>query len=279
MRIGIVGLGKMGNAIAHNLLARGYAVSVWNRTPHHADELIAKGAVELPSIQALVDGVDTVIVMLWGDDAAREVSLGEVIPSARAGQLVIEMSTLSPDMYATLESAALKRGVAFLASPVLGSTPVAQAGSLTVLPGGEKATFERARSLFESLGSTVIYTGSVRASGFLKLANNEILAVFAETLAELLRLCAHAGVDRGVAVDLLTGTFQRVVATKTEQLRNADTEARFSLDALVKDLELAHGSAHSLDVSMPVLDTVLPEMQAAVERGLGEKDFIAVALQ
>lgn len=279
MRVGIVGLGKMGSAMAQNLLARGYAVSVWNRTPHHAEELIAKGAVESPSIQALVDGVDTVIVMLWGDDVAREVSLGEVIPAARPDQLVIETSTLSPDMYATLESAALKRGVAFLAAPVLGSTPVAQQGALTILPGGEQATFERARPLLESLGSTVIYTGSVRASGFLKLANNEVLAVFAETLAELLRLCAHAGVDRRVAVDLLTGTFQRAATSKTEQLRSADAEPRFSLDALVKDLELAHRSAHLLDLSMPVLDAVLPEMQAAVERGLGEKDFIAVALQ
>jgi 3-hydroxyisobutyrate dehydrogenase-like beta-hydroxyacid dehydrogenase len=102
MHVGVVGLGKMGSAIARNLLARGYQVSVWNRSPEPADALAGAGAMRHSSLKELVEAVDTVIVMLWGDDAAREVTLGQVIPAARAPKLVIEMSTLSPAMYERL---------------------------------------------------------------------------------------------------------------------------------------------------------------------------------
>ena len=278
MRAGIVGLGKMGSALALRLMSNGYPVSVWNRSPGRAEALIGKGATQAASLEALVASSDAVIVMLWGDDAAREISLGQVIPAARRDQLVIEMSTLSPGMYETLENAALQRGVAFLATPVLGSVGFVEQGKLTVLAGGQQAAFERGRELLESLG-TAVHTGSVRASGYLKLSCNTILAVMAETLGELLRLCDQAGVERRLAVELLTGTFARAAASKTQQLLDEDTKARFSLDALLKDVELAHASARTLGVSMPVLETVLPELQAAAARGLGDHDYIAVALE
>jgi 3-hydroxyisobutyrate dehydrogenase len=279
MHVGIVGLGNMGSAIAQNLLARGYTVSVWNRTPHKADALVAKGATESSSIRALVESADAVIVMLWGDETAREISLSQVIPAARSRQLVIEMSTLSPSMYEVLEKAATDRAIEFLAAPVLGSLSFAQQGTLTVLPGGQQTTFERARPLLESIGSTIIYTGSARASGHLKLANNTILAIFAEALGELLPFCERGGVERGIAVESLTGAFQRSAATKKEQLLNVDSQTRFSLDALLKDLHLAESSAVPLQLSIPLLHTVLPAMQQLAERGFGDRDYIALALE
>jgi len=279
MTVGIVGLGKMGSAIARNLLSHGYAVSVWNRSPQAIDALVAEGAKSAASLPALLEAVDVAIVMLWGDEVARAVSLAQVIPAARAGQLIIEMSTLSPSMYATLEHAATERGVAFLAAPVLGSVDVARRGALTVLAGGDRATFERARELLGTVGSTLMYTGSVQASGYLKLANNTILGVFAETIGELLALCELAGVDRRVAVELLAGTFGRAAASKAEQLAARDDAPRFSLGALLKDLELAHASAQPLHLSTPVMDVVLSEFRSAAAAGLAERDYIAAALQ
>lgn len=279
MRVGVVGLGKMGSSIARNLLARGYTVTVWNRTPGKAGDLLRGGATESPSIRALVDGVDAVIVMLWGDDAARNVSLGEVIPAARPDQLILETSTLSPAMYETLERAARERGVAFVAAPVLGSVNVAQTGELTVLAGGDAGAVQRARPLLEALGSTVIVTGAPRASGYLKLANNEILAAFAATMRELLALCEHAGVAPGVAVELFISTFTRAASGKKQQLLDHDTAPRFSLDALLKDMELANATALALDLPMPILQTILPEFRQAAADGLGERDYVAVALE
>lgn len=279
IRVGIVGLGKMGSAMARNLLARGYEVSVWNRSPQPVEALVGHGAKGRDSVKALVETVDAVIVMLWGDEAAREVTLEQVIPAARAPGLVIEMSTLSPVMYETLAHVAVGRSVEFLAAPVLGSVDLAQKGSLTILAGGARPTFERARPLLESVGTTVIYTGSVTASGYLKLANNTVIGVVAETLAELLDLCDRDGVDRHLAVESISGAFGRIANSKTQQLLDRDAEPRFSLSALLKDLLLSREAARTVHFELPVLECVLPEVQRAVASGLGDRDYIAVALQ
>jgi 3-hydroxyisobutyrate dehydrogenase-like beta-hydroxyacid dehydrogenase len=277
--LGVVGLGKMGSAIALNLLTRGYQVSVWNRSPDPVGALVEHGATPASSPKELGETVEAVIVSLWGDDAAREVTLGEIIPATRATEVVIEMSTLSPAMYETLERAALERGSEFLAAPVLGSVDLARKGSLTVLAGGRETTFERARPLLEALGSPVIYAGPVGASGYLKLANNTIIGVFADTLSELLAFCERGGVDRRLAVESLTGAFGRIASSKAQQLFDRDSEPRFSLNALIKDLLLAREAAQSVDVPVQILDCVLPRLQAAASGGLGDRDYIAVAVE
>ena len=279
MRVGVVGLGKMGSAIARNLLARGYQVSVWNRSRGSVDALVGSGATPQASIEELVKAVDTVLISLWGDAAARDVTLDRVIPAARGQQLIIEMSTLSPSMYETLESAANARSVEFLAAPVLGSVNAAQQGSLTILAGGREATFERARELLDSLGTTVTFTGSASASGVLKLANNTVIGVVAETLAELLQLCDQGGIDRRLAVESVSGAFARVANSKTQQLLDRDSEPRFSLNALLKDLQLAREAAESLRVPLSMLDCVVPAVQRAATSGLGDRDYIALALE
>jgi 3-hydroxyisobutyrate dehydrogenase-like beta-hydroxyacid dehydrogenase len=204
--------------------------------------------------------------------------LGQIIPATRA-TVVIEMSTLSPAMYETLEKAALDRGLEFLAAPVLGSVDLARQGTLTVLAGGRETTFERARPLLEALGSTVIYAGPVGASGYLKLANNTIIGVVADTLSELLAFCEHGRVDRRLAVESLTGAFGRIASSKTQQLLDRDSAPRFSLNALIKDLLLAREAALSVNVQVPILDCVLPRMQVAASSGLGDRDYITVALE
>ena len=136
MHVGIAGTGKMGTAIGLNLLDRGYRVSAWNIDRGMMDALVAAGATPFESLETLVPSVDAVIAMLWDDDVAREISLGRLIPAARTGQLVIETTTLSPQMYESLAQAAQQRGVDFLACPVFGSVDGARTGTLTLLPGG-----------------------------------------------------------------------------------------------------------------------------------------------
>jgi len=277
--VGVVGLGKMGSAMALNLLTRGYGVAVWNRSPEPIGALVERGATRASSLTALCEAVDAVIVSLWGDDAAREVTLAQIIPAVRATELVIEMSTLSPAMYEMVEKAALEHGLGFLAAPVLGSVDLARQGSLTILAGGRQTTFERARPLLEALGTTVTYTGSVKASGYLKLANNTIIGVVAVTLSELLAFCERGEVDRRLAVESLTGAFGRIASSKTQQLLQRDSDPRFSLNALLKDVLLAREAAQSAHVPMPIFGCVLPRIQDAASRGLGDRDYIAVALE
>ena len=277
MHVGIAGTGKMGSAMARNLLDRGYRISVWNVDCAMVDPLVAAGAAPFESLERLVASVDATIAMLWDDEVAREISLGRIIPAAREGELVIELSTLSPPMYETLATAAAQRGVDFLACPVLGSVDGARAGTLTLLPGGTSGAFDRGRDLLSAMGSTIKFTGSPAASGHLKLAYNSMLCVNADAIGELLGIMARAGVDRTLAVDALVQALERV-ATKRQQLIERDTQPRFSGNALLKDLRLARVARQSLHVDAPLMECALAEFERAIETGLGNEDYIAVGL-
>lgn len=277
-RVGVVGLGKMGSAFAQNWLAHGYPVAVWNRSPDATKRLAESGATPYSDLESLVSTVQYVVTMLWDDAVAEAITLARVIPAATASTILVEMSTLSPQMYSTLEAAAKQRNLRFVASPVLGSVDQARLGQLTVLAGGDVTTIERVRPLLTCLG-TVLTTGSPQASGFMKLANNVVLGIFAEAEAELLELCARAGLDRRFAIESITGAFERASRTKRQQLLDNDERARFSLAALLKDLQLARGAARSVGAPAPLLDSVLTRFQEAADHGLGERDYVAIALE
>lgn len=278
MRVGVAGTGKMGTAIALNLLDRGYMVSAWNIDRGMMNPVIAAGAKPFDSLEALVASVDAVIAMLWDDDVAREISLGRLIPAARKGQLIIETTTLSPQMYESLAEAAQRRGVDFLACPVFGSVDGARTGTLTLLPGGSAQAFEKGRELLSAMGSSVTFTGSPGASGHLKLAFNSMLAVMADSIGELLGITGKAGVDRALTIDALMQALGRV-ATKRQQLIERDTKPRFSANALLKDLRLARAARQNLGANAPLMDRAFAEFEDAVEAaGVGNEDYIGVGL-
>jgi 3-hydroxyisobutyrate dehydrogenase-like beta-hydroxyacid dehydrogenase len=277
MHVGIVGTGKMGSATARNLLDRGYRVSVWNIDRGPMEPLVAAGATPFEDVRSLVESVDAAIATLWDDEVARAVSLGQVIPAARKGELFIELSTLSPQMYEVLAEAAARRGVDFLACPVLGSVDNARSGTLTLFPGGSNEAFEHGKELLSALGSSIKFTGSPAASGHLKLASNSVLGVIADSIGELLRVTGRAGVDRTLVIETLVNALERA-ASKRQQLIDGDTKPRFSAAALLKDLRLAHGVRQGLRVDAPVMDSVLAEFDSVVKRGVGGDDYIAVAL-
>ena len=278
MRVGVAGLGKMGSVLARNWLSHGYQVAVWNRSPEAMAELAKAGATPYSSLESMVGAVDCVVTMLWDDDVARAITLARVIPAATASSILVEMSTLSPQMYSTLEAAARERGVRFVAAPVLGSVDQVRLGTETVLTGGDGPTIELLRPLLACLG-TVLLTGSAAASGFLKLANNVVLGIFAEAEAELLELCARGGLDRHLAVESISGAFERAARSKVQQILDDDERPRFSLDALLKDLQLASHAADSVNAPITLLQCVLPRFREATERGFGNRDYIALTLE
>lgn len=276
MRVGIAGLGKMGSAFAENLIDRGYDVRVWDRSSDHVRAVVALGAEPAATPEELVKGMDAVLIMLWDDAAAKEVSLAQIVPASSPPTTIIEMSTLSPNMYQTLGQAAERKGLDFLACPVLGSVDLARTGKIVVLASGSEAAYARARELLEALGSTVTYVGPTGTSAFLKLANNAIIGIIAESLHELLTFCERAGVDANVAVESLTGAFGRIAGSKIQQLRDHDTRPRFSLDALHKDLLLARDAGASIDVPLGLVEAVIPSVEQAIDQGLGGRDYISL---
>jgi 3-hydroxyisobutyrate dehydrogenase-like beta-hydroxyacid dehydrogenase len=265
----------MGSAFAENLIGKGHHVRVWDRSTEHVQRLVAIGAESAASPEELVRGMDAVLVMLWDDSAAREITLARIIPAVTPPTVVIEMSTLSPGMYQTLSEAAERKGIEFLASPVLGSVDLARTGKLTVLASGQLKTFERMRDLLGALGKTM-FVGPAGSSAFLKLANNTIIGIVAESMRELLRLCVQAGIDEGVAIDSLSGAFDRIADSKVKQLHDHDTEPRFSLGALYKDLLLAREAGAHVNVPLPLLEAVIPSVKRGIDEGLADRDYIAL---
>ena len=276
--VGVAGMGKMGSAFARRLLDHGYHVAVWDRSAQRTGEPAEAGAVPYDSLSKMAAAVDVVIVSLWGDEVAREVTLAQIIPAMHRPQVLVEMSTLSPNMYASLEHSAHEHDLDFVAAPILGNPDAVAAGAGTILAGGPPETVQRVRTILSALGN-VTEMNSVRASGFLKLANNTVLGVVAETLGELLAVCDRAGIDRDLAVHSLTSAMSRIVQQKLQPLLERDSEPRFALSALLKDLRLSRQAAESLQVPVPVLDAVVPEAERAVEDGLGDRDYIVLALE
>jgi 3-hydroxyisobutyrate dehydrogenase len=203
--IAFLGLGAMGSRMAGNLIAKGFSLTVWNRTPEAAAPLAERGARVAASPRAAAKGADIVFSMVRDDAASAAVWLDPeagALSGIREGALAIECSTLSLAQTARVHAAGAARGVDVLDAPVAGSRPQADARQLIFLVGGEAEALEVAQPALEAMGAAIHHAGRAGAGMAVKLAVNELLAVQVAALAELTGFLARAGVapDRGLAI-------------------------------------------------------------------------------
>src|SRR5215469_6372073 len=205
--IGFIGLGIMGKPMARNLMKAGYQLVVYNRTPGPVNELAAEGARAAGNSRAVAEQSDVVITMLPDSPQVQEVMTGEhgVLAGARAGTLVIDMSTISPVVTQQLAHAARARGVRMLDAPVSGGDVGAQQGTLSIMVGGSTEDFEQAKPLFEALGKTIVHVGGNGAGQVVKACNQIVVALTIEAVSEALVLGSKAGVDPAVILKVLSG--------------------------------------------------------------------------
>ncbi|MFC7218614.1 NAD(P)-binding domain-containing protein [Streptomyces polyrhachis] len=237
--IAFLGLGSMGLPMARRLLDAGHPLTVWNRTASRAEPLAAAGARVARTPAEAVAGAAVVVTML-ADPAAVTAVLLDAAPALRPGAMVVEMSTIGPDAVHAL-AARLPAGTALVDAPVMGSTPRARAGELTILAGG--GAVARVEPVLAALG-TVVRCGPLGSGAALKLVNNTAVITALAAVAESLALAASLGVDREAAErSLAAGPLAGVMA------RAADTESRFALGLASKDLRLAHDAAGGLPLA------------------------------
>ncbi|MEU0484623.1 NAD(P)-dependent oxidoreductase, partial [Streptosporangium sp. NPDC006013] len=234
--ISFLGLGRMGTPMARRLVAAGYEVTVWNRTPRAIE-----GATVATSPARAVAGAELVITML-GDPAAVRRVLSDAAPGLRAGSVVAEMSTIGPEAVAGLRDL-LPRGVGLVDAPVLGSVGPAGDGTLTVLAGGLPGDLARCRKALEVFG-LVREVGGPGAGAAMKLAVMSALVPAQVLLAETVACAEATGVDIGTLLDVLGGT---PLGALTERVRpaveNGPDETRYALGLAAKDMALAaHGT-------------------------------------
>jgi 2-hydroxy-3-oxopropionate reductase len=205
-KVGFVGLGIMGAAMAGNLLEAGHELVVHNRTRYKAEQLAARGASVADSPREVAENSDIIITMLPGPPEVEEVVTGEggLLQGIRRGSLIVDMSTSSPVLARELAHAAGERGVGMLDAPVSGGDIGARDGTLSIMVGGEEDNFERARPLLEVMGKTVVHVGETGAGQVVKACNQIVVALVIEAVAEALVLGSKAGVAPDRVVEVLS---------------------------------------------------------------------------
>ncbi|MDP9411971.1 MAG: 2-hydroxy-3-oxopropionate reductase [Actinomycetota bacterium] len=280
-RVGFVGLGIMGLPMARNLMAAGYGLAVFNRTRRKAEELAAGGRAEVAeSPGELARECDVVITMLPGPPEVRAVFAGEggLLQGARRGTLLVDMSTSSPDLARELAQAARRRGIGMLDAPVSGGDVGAEEGTLSIMAGGEEKDFQRAKPLFEAMGETITHVGESGAGQLTKAANQIVVALVIEAVAEALVLGSKAGVAPEKVVEVLSGGLaaNKVMEVKREKLLNHDFTPGGKVESHHKDLGIALAASREHGVPLPVT-AVVGQMFAALEaKGRGGWDHSAL---
>ena len=285
MNVSVIGLGQMGTAIAERLLAAGHHVTVWNRSPGKARELVAQGAVELDSFHRAWDQAETCITMLADSQALADVTLDASNGLARTpggmGKTLIDMSTVSVEVSREVATAATASGIRYLRAPVSGNPGVVRAGNLTIIASGDDAVFETASGLLSDIGPHVFHVGDGDASRIIKLALNLMVAGTAELLAECIALAEAHGVRRQSLLDVVgaSAVASPLVKYKIGPLLADDYSATFSSRLMRKDLSLALRAAADGGVPLPVTSVVDQLLQACISTGLGELDFMSLLLR
>ena len=227
-RVALIGLGVMGAGMASNWLAKGFALSVFNRTPARAEALAHKGARVAATPREAAGGADFVFAMVADDDASRSVWLGAegALEGAKRGAIIIELSTLTPDWVRELGRHAEAQGCGFLDAPVGGSRQAAESGELRFFAGGEPATFEAARAALTAVGSRMDLLGPVGAGSTWKLINNQLVAAQTAALAEALAVAGKAGFEKARISELILAgaAASPIVKLKLKRMLEQDFE-------------------------------------------------------
>jgi 2-hydroxy-3-oxopropionate reductase len=284
--IGFLGLGVMGGPMARNLLAAGHQVLAWNRSPEPLAELVEAGARGADGPAAVAAEADVVISIVSDDAALREVlgGPGGAIAAARPGSLVIDMSTVSPALARELAAAAGARGIDFLDAPVSGGDVGARQGTLSIMVGGSAAAVERARPIFEVLGSRVNHVGAAGAGQVAKACNQVLVAVIFGGLAEALVLGSKLGVDPAGILDAVGGGMaaNRIMEVRRDNFLEHDFAPGFKVDLHHKDLEIALGAGGEVDAPLPLtaeVQQMFRQLRAAGHGGEDDSALLRVAEQ
>lgn len=279
--VAVLGLGVMGNGMAHNLIKAGFPLTVYNRTAARAQPLAALGARIAATPRAAAEGADVIIGMVGDDGASRAIWLAEsgALAGAAPSAVLVECSTLSLAWVRELSYRAQGSGLAFIDAPVTGSKDAAESGTLRLLVGGDAAALDRARPALEAVSQQIVHLGPSGAGAVMKLVNNLQGAVQVAALAEGLLLAERAGLNLDEVVRLLINgsVGSPIVKGKAARMIARDYgDTHFALRWMHKDATYAQRAADEFGVPMPTLAAAREVYRLARNKGLDEADFAAV---
>ncbi|WP_245895158.1 2-hydroxy-3-oxopropionate reductase [Devosia submarina] len=279
MKIGFIGLGVMGRPMAGHLIAAGHEVYL-NRVKEASQHLAEAGGKPLETARQVAEASEIVILMLPDTPDVEAVLFGEVgvAQGLSAGKLVIDMSSISPVATKAFASRIGELGAAYVDAPVSGGEVGAKAASLTIMVGANPSDFERARPLFELMGKNITLVGEVGAGQTAKVANQIIVGLTIEAVAEGLAFAKAAGADPAKVRQALMGGFaaSRILEVHGERMINGTFDPGFRVRLHRKDIGLAVNAATSLELSLPHTASLQQMMNKALAEGLGDMDHSAL---
>jgi 2-hydroxy-3-oxopropionate reductase len=283
-KIGLIGLGLMGQPMGMNLLKAGHSLTVWNRTLARAQELVAAGAKLAKTPREVAEASEVLLTMvsdppalesvLWGHEGQNDGALGGL----KAGSVYIDSSTVSPALVKKIAEACKRRGVRFLDAPVTGGDWGAREGNLVFMIGGDAATLKEVDAILGIMGKRWFHLGPHGAGQTIKLAMNAILALQVGAMAEALALVQRAGLSGEQLVEVMQASMARsgVLDVKSPLMLKGDYRPSFPLRLMHKDLGLALDLANQLGVALPTT-AAAREVYNFVKGGANEDlDYSAV---
>jgi len=278
--IGFIGLGIMGRPMAKNLIQAGYPLKVYNRSPGPCRECEDMGAEAAKSSAHAAEGMDVVITVLPDSPDVEKVVLG---PEGAArgmvpGSVLIDMSSISPQVTRKVAYELSNRGVHMLDAPVSGGEKGAIEATLSIMVGGDEQVFERCLPILEVMGSSVVRIGEIGSGNYAKLANQIIVALNIAALSEAVVLAQKAGLDPEILCKAIGhGTAgSRIMEVKAPKMMERNFKPGFKIHLHGKDLKNALEAAHELQVSLPLSGIMQQIFSALLEQGHGQSDHSAV---
>ena len=278
-KIGFIGLGLMGSRLTQRLHSSGWNVQAWNRSPEPARVISQKGIRIAPSLAKLVADSDVVLSCLANDAAVRSVycDVAGVFSAAEPGTILLEMSTISPQLSHLLHEEASDHGVRLLDLAISGSTSAVEAGTVTLLAGGDRNTFEQCTPIYESIAKQWFLIGGGSSGIQMKLVVNLLLGVGMQAIAEAVSLGEHLHMNRNVLLDVLskTAVIPPAFAGKFQKIRNNDYSPEFPLRLMSKDMDLVMETAGSAGANLPAAGVARSVLSSNLPLN-GELDLSAI---
>lgn len=282
MKIGFIGLGIMGKPMAHNLLKAGHEVVAFDVVQPNLEEVVGYGAKKGASAKDVASQCEYIITMLPNSPHVHTVIEGKdgVLDGAKAGSIVIDMSSIDPLESAKVEKACAAKGVKMIDAPVSGGQPKAIDGSLSIMCGGDKAVFDQVKDpILSKMGASVVWCGPIGAGNTTKLANQIIVAVNIAALAEALTLAKKCGVDPQRVFEAIKGGLagSTVMNAKAPMMIDGNFAPGFRIALHIKDLNNALAAGNAVDVPLPLTAAVQQMFHALSVDGRGADDHSSLA--
>lgn len=280
MKLGFIGLGIMGKPMAKNLVKAGHELVVFDFNQDAVNELVAAGATAAKNNADLASQVDTIITMVPNSPHVRAAMFGEngVTETAKPGTTVIDMSSIDPVESKKIGADLAKLGIDMLDAPVSGGEPKAIDGTLSVMVGGKKETFDKYYDVLMVMAGSVVYVGDLGSGNVAKLANQIVVAVNIAAVAEALTFAKKAGTDPELVYQAIRGGLagSTVMDAKAPMMLEGNYKPGFRIELHIKDLNNALNAAHAINSPVPLTAQMMEVMQFLKSEGHEKEDHDSI---